>query len=311
MKVEFITCGNHTEPFLSQAAIFRRALDSLGGDYAAARLVLCVGGPEWEPLPARWRAPFRNIELRWVCGSDYTADDVAQSVMTYRVVDPSADLSVICDADTLLVSPFPEDFLTRMQREPALAGCIAHYPPPLHDTRVPPPPAIPDVATMWARVAARLGVPVPDCIHRYAMTNEDLRAPFYINLGFLAGPPQVVAAFHRELTRIVPLVREVLENEFYEQIALPFAAAAAGLCVRALPIRFNFPNDPVADRLYPDDMASAHVIHYLRRTHFDRHVIFNDPAAFAQFMAQELEGSNAVFQSAVRRITGGVFPFPA
>ena len=46
MKLEFLMCGNHNDAFLSQAAIYRQMLDSLGGDYAAARLVLCVGGPE-------------------------------------------------------------------------------------------------------------------------------------------------------------------------------------------------------------------------------------------------------------------------
>lgn len=63
MKLQFIMCGNHTDAFLSQAAIFRRALDSFGGDHAAARLALCVGGPERQPLPERWRVDFERIEL--------------------------------------------------------------------------------------------------------------------------------------------------------------------------------------------------------------------------------------------------------
>lgn len=311
MKLEFIMCGNHTDAFLSQAAIYRMALDSLGGDYAAARLVLCIGGPQKVPLPPRWQDAFRNIEIHWVHGQDYAPDDLAQSDLTYRMIDPSADLSVICDADTLLISPFPADFLNQMREDPALVGCIAHFPPPLRDFRNPAPESIPNMATLWARLAQRLQVAMPRLDYRYSLAQSEERCPFYINLGFFAGPPLALIDFHRHHRRIITVVRDILENDFYEQISLPFAASAVGLAVRELPIRYNFPNDPLADRLYPDDLAAIHILHYLRRKHFDRHRIFHDPNAFAAFMALDLEGSNAVFQSAVRRITGGSFPFPA
>jgi hypothetical protein len=300
-------CGNHTDSFLSQAAIYRKALDTLGGDYAAARLALCVGGPKKEPLPQRWHEAFRRIEVHWVEGSAYTPDELAQSDLTYRVIDPSNDLSIICDADTLLVSPLPNDFLAEMQEAPALAACIAHYPPPLADVRVPQPAPISNAQELWRCVAARLGQPLPEMPYRYALAGTEDPVPFYINLGFFAGPPELLLAFHERHRQYVPAIREVLENAFYEQISVPFSAV--DLPVRELPIRFNFPNDPIADALYPDDLATVCVIHYLRRQHFDRHAIFNDPEEFARFMRLDLEGSNAVFQSAVQRITGGAFPF--
>jgi hypothetical protein len=310
MKFEFIMCGNHTDAFLSQAAIYRMMLDSFGGDYAASRLVLCVGGPERVELPPRWREAFKRIELVWVYGDAYTLDDFAQSAMTYSLVDPAADLSVICDADTLMLRPFPEDFLAEMKAAPALVGSIAHFPPPLHDARV-DGARVKDTAELWDSLARKLlpgPLPMP---YNYSLLEDEVPAPFYVNLGFLAGSPKMLRAFHAELQVIVPLVRDLLENEFYEQIAVPFAVARAGLPVRAVPLRFNYPNCPVAHALHPQEIGEIVNLHYLRTHHFDRHRIFADPAAFEHFMGLELDGSNAVFQQAVRKLTGGVYPFPA
>ena len=43
-------------------------------------------------------------------------------------------------------------------------------------------------------------------------------------------------------------------------------------------MRYNFPNDPIAERMYPDDLANVVVYHYLRTAAFNRHEIFVDAA---------------------------------
>lgn len=314
MRLQFVMCGNQTDAFLSQAAMFRLMLDSHEGDYRRAELVLCVGGLQEEPLPGHWRKPFERIGVRWTNPDAYRHDgDLAQSLLTYDVIDTAADLAVICDADTVLLRPLPGDFLAAMVREPALAGCIAHYGPPLTDHRVPAPPPISNNDELWKRLAMEIlgrEIPAP---YRYTLCKRpgDVpgACPFYINLGFLASTPALLKSYAIAHKQVLPEVRAIIENDFYEQIAVPFAAERAGLPVRALPIRYNFPNDPIAERLYPEEAESVVVLHYLRRNFFDRHSIFTNPQNFEHFITTPLHGTNAVFQRKVRDITRDKYPF--
>ncbi|MCI0533773.1 MAG: hypothetical protein L0Z50_00955 [Verrucomicrobiales bacterium] len=310
LKLEFLMCGNHTDAFLSQAAIYRLMLDSLGKDYAEARLVLCVGGTERMPLPARWQKPFEGIEVLWADTDEYRLHgDLAQSDLIYRVMTPSANISIICDADTLLLQPFPEDFISAMVRSPALSGCIAHYPPPLNDLRTPAPTPVLSTRELWDILGRKILGRRIDFPFSYTLREEPEPCPFYINFGFFAGTPALFREFYREYKSLVPLVREVLDNDFYEQIALTFSIERAALPVRTLPIRFNFPNDVVAEALYPQDAADIINIHYLRTNLFNRHHIFAAEDEFNRFMGMPLEGSSAVFREALRNHTDGTYPF--
>src|SRR5262245_56940755 len=174
MKIEFLMCGNPRDQFFSQAAIFRKMLDSFGGEYAAARLVLCLGGEgaRWEgpargekapspqgraEIPERWRQAFMHIDVQWADSDAYQHDgDFAQSDLVYQMLDPTADISIICDADTLLLRPLPREFLWEMQPSPALAGWIAAAPPPMQDFRKPAPPPLKNAEALWHILAHRL-----------------------------------------------------------------------------------------------------------------------------------------------------------
>ncbi len=74
-------------------------------------------------------------------------------------------------------------------------------------------------------------------------------------------------------------------------------------------MRYNFPNDPVADAMYPDELSSALVIHFLRTDRFDRHRIFASASAFRDFLDLPLGGSNRILQQRVAKITAGNYPF--
>jgi hypothetical protein len=75
-------------------------------------------------------------------------------------------------------------------------------------------------------------------------------------------------------------------------------------------MRYNFPNDRNADRLFPEELNSAVLIHYLRHNVFDRHQIFAEQHDYEEFLRLPLEGSDAVFRRHVVAITGGEYPFP-
>ncbi len=314
MKLQFVMCGEASAAFFSQAAMFRLLLDHHGGEHQAALLTLCLGTDQQEPLPPRWRKPLERVDLRYLSTPrGQREDDLAQSMLTYESIDPRADVAVICDADTLLLRPIPREFLDEMVRSPAIAGCVAHFAPPLKDTRMPPPPHFESVEDLWSKLSQRvlgyqIGMP-----YRYTLRREGEdtpgRCPFYINLGFLAGTPQLLARFHGEHKRTIPRVREILDNRFYEQIAVPFAVERAGVASRALPLRYNFPNDPLAERIHPDEADNIVLLHYMRTSAFHRHRVFAEVTAFDAFMQMPLDGPNGVFRNTVRRATGGRFPF--
>lgn len=309
-------CGSPNDAFWSQAAIFRHKLDSMGEPYRSARQVLCLGAAEPEPVPARWQPWFERIELRWTDRIVFEVDgDRAQAQLLYGATSTSADLSIICDADTLLLNRLPDDFLEDFLTEPAMCGVIAHYPPPLTPYEGAQSPQVADQAGLWAKLAETIVGRPFQLIHPYTLapgtSMESERCPFYINHGFIAARPHHFAELDHQMRTTVPQVRAILDNDFCYQLAIPCAIALAGIPYRVLPMRFNFPNDPVCDQLYPDELNNVVLVHYLRTQAFDRHRIFADPAEFARFMETPLEGSNAIFRESIRTLTNGQYPFPA
>ena len=75
-------------------------------------------------------------------------------------------------------------------------------------------------------------------------------------------------------------------------------------------MRYNFPNDPVAETMYPGELQELAIVHYLRTTHFDRHEIFATPDAYSAFLQQPLSGASQVFRDAVSLRLGQQYPFP-
>jgi hypothetical protein len=205
--------------------------------------------------------------------------------------------------------PFPQDFIDQMSAAPAIAGCIAHYPPPLlrmnGNTQVLPK----STADMWAAMAERiLGRPIPMPM-RYMLQREPQECPFYINGGFFASTPAFLSELYDHFKQVLPGVRAVLDNDFCDQLALTFGVERGQIPCRALPLRFNFPNDPVAEELHPDDAKNIVYLHYLRTDQFDRHRIFSQAQDFDRFMDMPLAGVNAVFREDIRKLTAGRYPF--
>ncbi len=315
MRLEFLMCGSPTDAFWSQAAMFRVGLDALGGAYASARQALCLGAPGEQSIPDRWRPWFERIEVQWTDEAEYRErGGHAQNSALYGMSDSSADLSIICDADTLLLRPLPDEFLERSTAAPAVSGVIAHYPPPLSAYPGTPVRSLAGADQLWDALSEEiLGRPIVRP-YGYTLLKGSVRAgercPFYVNHGFIAGPPGSIAALGDQVQQILPQVRGILDNDFCYQLAIPYALERAGIDHHVLPMRFNYPLDPVCDRLYPREVCDIRVAHYLRPELFDRHRIFAETEAFHRFMTLPLVESNEVFRDAVRRLTDGRFPFP-
>jgi hypothetical protein len=99
------------------------------------------------------------------------------------------------------------------------------------------------------------------------------------------------------------------DADFSGQVALTLAVADAQVRTWALPMRYNFPNDPVAEAMYPGELEQVAIVHYLRTTDLDRHRLFTTPEEYAAFLELQLSGANRVFREAVTETFGTRYPF--
>ncbi|MCV2891184.1 hypothetical protein [Ruegeria aquimaris] len=309
MKYDFLIAASLTDGFCGQIAFFRLCLNALGGEYAKSRLVAVFGDPETEELPERWKPYFEGIEVAWAysaSGDPVAEGYAAQHLKRFELIRPDCDLAFLCDADVAPIRPFREMALDLMARS-ALGGVIAHFHFPLEGRKL--KDRLPDVD--WPRIAQEILGHDIKRPYRYTLTplHTPPQAPFYINYGVLAGPPKSLGAFCRAAADIREALHACVGPWWGPQVEVPLAADRAGLETRALPMRYNFPNDPRADTLYPDDLEEIVFLHYLRQNLFRRDRIFASRDEFDRFMGLALTGSNAVFQAHVRAVTAGHYPF--
>jgi hypothetical protein len=247
------------------------------------------------------------VEVLWAPEAVYHATGTG-GVFRYELLDASSDLSILCDADTLLIRPFDPGSLEDFVRRPAVRGVIAHYPPPLgDDVGRDYSPQGPD--WFWRFIAQRtLGIEI-DFPHQYSLQVPGGRAPFYVNYSAVIGTFDLLRRLRDELVWLLPRIRADLANRFAGQIGLALGCLAGGIPTEPLPMRYNFPNDPIADRLYSEELSQVVLLHYLRLERFDWQRIFTSPDAFESFLGLRFTGSDHVFLERIRSITGGEYPF--
>jgi len=306
LKLEYLICGSPTDAFFSQIAFFRLCLNRLGKTYRKARLVAVFGDQMKEVIPNRWRPYFKNIEVHWAheIGAE-NPNHVLQHNRRFDLIDPSADVSFICDADVAVLRPM-DDLVSELISRPKLAGVIAHYHFPWGGREG-------DPDEDWRELSEGvLGKEIARPF-TYTLTPDELgqRAPFYINFGMLAGTPDLLARFHNRDMVIRQEVAKYLGDWWAPQVSLSLTCADLELATQCLPMRYNFPNDPKAVEFHPGELEQVVFLHYLRREHFKREEIFVNESAFQEFLSMPLSGANAEFQTFVKTATSGSFPFPA
>jgi len=318
MNLEFVLCGSPNDAFWSQVAMFRRSLDSFGGVYADARVAFYYGAPDPVELPKRWRPHFRNIETHAVPIVEYLKQgNSAQSFNRFRLLSDNADLSFLCDADTLLVRPFPIEFLEELAASPAICGVIAPY--PLPTTQEEPLPAthpgkvLPDEISherLWDLLAEYVLGHKIHLDYGYTLTHANqVCCPFYINYGFVVATPKLLKRLYGQLLTVQPRILRVLYNRYAGQVGIALGVERGNLPRRVLPMRFNFSNGWMADAAYPTELENVILIHYFNTNLFDRHKIFAEREHFSAFIGADFEGSNKIFQSHIARLTGREYPF--
>ena len=307
--VAILVAASPTSAFYSQIAALKVALWRLPWSRWQPSLHVYLGGPRESGALQRWQAHLGGAELHWTTAEKYARDgDWAQSDDALADAPPNADVLLAMDADTFPVGDI-EPVLEHVDRCGVVAGVIAHYPPfPNVDGRV-------SVREEWRRLARGLLDAPLECSYAHTLSGSDVdasqrAAPFYLNFGVVFFPRDGFGAIASRYLAIRPgLMSRMANPDFSGQAALTLAIASARAKTWALPMRYNFPNDPIAERLYPAELQQAAIFHYLRTDFFDRHRIFVSQVEYANFQALPLAGVNGHFQQAVRTIIGDRYPF--
>ncbi|MEO7167153.1 MAG: hypothetical protein ABI016_08960 [Chthoniobacterales bacterium] len=277
-----------------------RALEAQIGSYL---LVVCVGG-DVEPYDLHQAEPWSKsypIIWHWTDRERFQCDGYWE---TSREIfrQPSRGRIVICaDADVLFVGDI-SDLLRDLESDPALAGVIAHAPPFPHD----------QFADTWRQLSAGYQTPPPGFDYQHTgwgfmVRREALRfTPPYFNFGMIAAPAAIMELVSLEIEKADDFVNANHQTFFRFQVALTLTIQKHRLPVRALPLRYNFPNDPRFDANYPEELSAVQVLHYLRCEILHREKDFRRLDRVAALIARrDLTGSNEVF----RRHVAMLFPF--
>jgi len=299
--------GEMTDGFLSQIALFQRALRRLPAPYRDARILAYLGcNPGTglpERFPGRWREVLRDVELRPV-PHDGTEGYVPQARARFAEDDPNLDYIFLCDADTLPLGAFDAPLAALVAGAP-VTGVIAHGPPPhfgnndwnaLANELTGKPLTFPYRYTIWQ-------APTP-------ALDRAIRAPFYLNHGIVGFRAEALRAFHPVFVRLrAAVARRVAHPAFAGQMALTLAVHVLGWDPVALPLRYNFPNDDRALARHPSEAADLRHLHFLREERFRRETLLADPQAFSAFMAQPPKGADRLLYDGLWALTGGEYPF--
>ena len=283
MKLEFRVPISPKPAFYAQVRLIAQSLARLGGEYARARIQVCVGeqpalaelreGNRWsESFPVDWFVVPDEVYARvpappWASGH----------ARYFRSSD--ADVVVLCDADICPVADFDELLLHLQDASPAVAGLQAHYAPFKTDNDA-----------TWRGLLEAAGAPLAPMQRAYSMDVQGLQgtAPAYFNYGFVAFNAAAFRAVAADIDHCLALACEGLpQNPFAAQVALALAVARGGINVLDLGHEHNCANDDLLvahELVHPGDVR---VIHYLRGDDLARHRFLCDRDLFEAFLARE------------------------
>jgi hypothetical protein len=308
-RVAILVAASPSEAFYSQIAAMLAALRRIEWADWMPGVYVYVAGHDEVAAFGRWRPYLRDANFCWSSDRRFANEgDWAQSDDVFRCAPRDADVLVTMDADTFPVAslvPVLDEVLERA----GVAGVIAHYPFPRYPGTT--------VRDSWRRVADGLVHTPLDFAFSHSLmppeTPVELRAtPYYVNGGVVFFAKRVFNAVATACLDVRPrLITRMPDPDFSGQAALALAIARCDAPTMALPMRYNFPNDPIADTLYPDELARVTVFHYLRTDAFDRQQIFASAEAYRRFLSLPRTGSNELLQRRVRDVLGSEYPFAA
>lgn len=274
-KTHIHVFGENDLAFLSQIAFFCKALRRLYGPWEPIRVRCFLGGPEfdWRSAPAHIRQCRNDIEIITADPADYAARSFyAQCDHAFLDVCEDAEVVVFADADTFWLQR-PDVLLETVYLNRAIAGCMAHFPPP--ESR-------PDVKVFWENLFAAHVGRAPRFDHSCSLLH-DSASPFYVNFGFVAVDAELMRRHGQDFINLVHTVQKSSAYPYFSyQVALALWAARHEINPISVPLHYNFPND---DRIFDFSRIGLQdiiVFHYLRTNKFKRDKMFVDIENFSE-----------------------------
>jgi hypothetical protein len=289
-----------TPDFFRRIHFMAASLRRLGGVAAETEIVVFVGGDEeardlHDAFP--WSREYPII-WRWADREVFRRDsywETSREVFRHR----TRARHVMCvDADVIFVRDF-SDFLSSLDRDPAVAAVIAHA-SPFHE-------GVP--TEKWRQLTDAYGVAPLNFNYEHTGwgfmgRHPDFRfTPAYFNFGMVVAPAEMMNKISANIADADRIVTENVETFFRFQIALTLVIQKHQLATRALPLRYNFPNDPRFDLKYPEELRDVRVLHYLRCEIIDREKDFKSLDQVAGLVQRrDLRGSNEVLRKCIGKL---------
>jgi hypothetical protein len=293
--------GSPTPVFLNMVRCLALSLRHFGGAYRDAPVIFTVGDRQEDHTLADRHSWLRDtgIEVRWVPPATFRERvffATGNQRFQYR---HKADVVLMLDADTLIAGPLDE-LIDDVARHGHLAGVIAHA-----------RPFRADPSMSWEGVFHYCGLERPRLDHEYTgwgYMDTDPRhrhCPPYFNAGVLCGPGPLFNEIGAVIDRLARQAAECTgELYFQNQMALALAIAKLGVPTRALPMRYNFPNDPLLEALHADEIPHARILHMLRNNQsVNKNDVFAASDRLASFIDRtDLRVINRRAQDVIRAI---------
>jgi hypothetical protein len=281
--------------FFHRIGLLLESLRACGGIAATAKLVVSIGD-DCDPFDVAQQYPWSrgNVIWRWVDRDAFRRDSYYATGVDRLKIASDADIVLFADADVIFVAGI-DDLLESLVRAPAIAGVIAHFPP--NDTRD------------WHRLFEDANIPSPRDVYQYSgwrlMNPDPARrfTPAYYNVGAVFVPGSWVPLLRHHFERDIEIAAAGGLGFFKAQAALTLGLYRLGLRRITLEPRYNFPNDPLFDAAYPQDLRDIRILHYLRTNIVSRERDFASSAALDALIARsDLTGSNEVLRTTLAKL---------
>jgi hypothetical protein len=248
--------------FLNMVQCLTCSLRRNGGSYRNSPVIVTLGDESPDPVLAE-RLPWlreNGIELRWVPRDQFIAHSYAATGNQRLRYDFQSDVVLLLDADVLIAGPL-DDLIETVHSRQTIAGVIAHISPFEHRK----------CPYAWQELQGSLGLRAVRAEYEhtgwgYMSSDERFRyTPPYFNYGVVCAPRGVVTQIGRVSHDLLRCVRSRFPDFFFDnQVALSLAIAKLSLPHWCLPMRYNFPNDPLLEALHAAELPHTRIIHLLR-----------------------------------------------
>jgi len=319
-RLEVRTTISPTPFFFRRIHFMAASLREVCGTQMNHELVVSVGGGDGtenfyrsQPWSSCYPLIWRQVPVEAYARLGYRATNRDRAAHMSR-----AEFVMMADADVIFLRDF-SGLLRELEAAPAICGVMAHASPFAAPPKLMPALAgrIPETPTQedyWRLLTGHYGVPDLKPEYEYSgwqvmNHNPDFRyAPAYFNGGMVLGPSALMEKMCELYASAEEAVDDVMDTYFRPQLARTLAIHKAGLPVRSLPVKFNFPNDSGFDVRYADQIDQIQVLQYLRREIIDRDRDFMDQAGVDRLLSRrDLAGSNEALRKRIAELRDVVF----